>query len=126
MTVRVRQLIAGRWRDGSGRRPRTSGAEVLGAAARLLDAQAEQYGAELTREEGKTLAEGVGEGHRAAQILCFNAGEAHREAGELYSSSRRGEPILVVRRPLGVVALITPSKPVQAELGGRNATAGGP
>lgn len=149
MTVRVRHLIAGRWRDGTGprsesRNPARPGevvadlavatesdldeavraaavaaaewrlaamherAEVLGAAARLLDARAEEYGSELTREEGKTLAEGVGEVRRAAEILRFNAGEAYREAGEIYSSPRRGESIMVVRRPLGVVAVITP------------------
>jgi alpha-ketoglutaric semialdehyde dehydrogenase len=83
-------------------------AAVLVAAAGLLDARAEQYGAELTREEGKTLAEGIGEVRRAAEIFRFSAGEAHREAGELYSSPRRGESIMVVRRPLGVVAVITP------------------
>jgi alpha-ketoglutaric semialdehyde dehydrogenase len=94
--------------QGWGRRSIHERAQVLSDAADLLDRRAEDYGTELTREEGKTLAEGVGEVRRAAQILRFNAGEAHRDAGEVYSSPRAGESILVVRRPLGVVAVITP------------------
>ena len=81
---------------------------VLRRAAGLLDERADQYGEELTREEGKTLAEGIGEVRRAAAIFEFNAGEADRESGELYNSPRRGEQIMVVRRPLGVVGIITP------------------
>ena len=74
----------------------------------LLEERSAQYCEELTREEGKTLAEGVAEVRRAAEIFRFNSGEADREAGEIYSSPRRGEQILVGRRPLGVVGIITP------------------
>lgn len=83
-------------------------AKVLSAAAGLLESDAEQFGAELTREEGKTLAEGVGEVRRAAQVLRYYAGAADREVGDMYSSPRRGERVLVVRRAVGVVAAITP------------------
>jgi acyl-CoA reductase-like NAD-dependent aldehyde dehydrogenase len=93
---------------GWARTPYHERAAVLARAAALVDAAAEQWGAELAAEEGKTRPEGVGEVRRAAEILRFCAGEADRDTGELYSSPRRGERILVVRRPVGVVAVITP------------------
>lgn len=93
---------------GWGRTPYHERAAVLTRAAGLVAASAEQWGAELSGEEGKTRAEGIGEVRRAAEILRFCAGEADRDTGEVYSSPRRGERILVVRRPIGVVAVITP------------------
>ena len=81
---------------------------VLLRAAGLLDAAAEELGLELAREEGKTLAEGRGEVARAAQILRYYGNEGDRAAGEVFSSPRRGEQILVVRKPLGVVGVVTP------------------
>lgn len=93
---------------GWARTPYHERAAVLQRAAGTVEAAAEQWGAELAAEEGKTRAEGVGEVRRAAEILRFCAGEADREAGELYASPRRGERILVTRRPVGVVAVVTP------------------
>lgn len=99
---------AGRAAADWARTPVKERAAVLARAAASLDARAEEIGRELTREEGKTLAEGVGEVRRAAEILRFNAEEAHRPAGELFHSPRAGERIMVTRKPLGVVAVITP------------------
>ena len=81
---------------------------VLAAAATIVDANAEQWGRELTIEEGKTLAEGIGEVRRAAQILRYYAAEGDRSAGEIFASPRAGEQILVTRKPVGVVGAITP------------------
>ncbi|MGT2462067.1 aldehyde dehydrogenase family protein [Sinomonas atrocyanea] len=81
---------------------------VLARAAAALEERADQHGLELAREEGKTLAEGAGEVLRAAQILRYCAGEGDRAAGEHYASPRRGERILVTRKPLGVVGVVTP------------------
>lgn len=81
---------------------------LLSAAAGAVERNAEQWGLELATEEGKTRAEGVGEVRRAAQILRYYANEGDRSSGELYASPRAGEQILVTRRPLGVVAVITP------------------
>lgn len=81
---------------------------VLAAAAAVVDLNAEQWGLELSVEEGKTRLEGVGEVRRAAQILRYYAGEGDRVAGELFASPRAGEQILVTRRPVGVVGVITP------------------
>lgn len=88
--------------------PMASRARVLLDAASTLDRHTEDYGSELTREEGKTLAEGIGEVRRAAQVLRYYAGAADREDGVTYASPRPYERILVARRPLGVIAAVTP------------------
>jgi aldehyde dehydrogenase (NAD+) len=62
----------------------------------------------LAREEGKTLAEGVGETVRAGQIFLFFAAECVRLSGEKIASVRPGIDIEVTREPVGVVGLITP------------------
>ena len=59
-------------------------------------------------EEGKTKAEGIGEVRRAAQILRYYGNEGDRQAGEIFASPRAGEQILVTRKPIGVVGVITP------------------
>jgi aldehyde dehydrogenase (NAD+) len=81
---------------------------VLVQAAGVLERNAEEWGAELAREEGKTLAEGIGEVRRAAQILRYYGADGDREAGEVYSSPRKGERILVTRKPIGTIGVITP------------------
>jgi alpha-ketoglutaric semialdehyde dehydrogenase len=93
---------------GWARTPHHERAAILFRAAAIVEQSAEAWGRELAAEEGKTAPEGVGEVLRAAQILRYCAGEADREAGEMYSSPRRGERLLVTRRPLGVIAVITP------------------
>ena len=65
-------------------------------------------GLELAAEEGKTQAEGIGEVRRAAQILRYYGNEGDRQAGEIFASPRAGEQILVTRKPVGVVGVITP------------------
>lgn len=81
---------------------------ILTRAAAALESQADVLGFDLSREEGKTLAEGTGEVLRAAQILRYFASEGDRVAGEHFASPRRGERILVTRKPLGVVGIVTP------------------
>ncbi|WP_369220788.1 aldehyde dehydrogenase [Streptomyces sp. R39] len=81
---------------------------VLDRAADVLDAHAEDWGTELSWEEGKTRAEGVGEVRRAAEILRYYASEASRPVGEVFASPRPGEQIHVTHRPVGVVAVVTP------------------
>ncbi|MGV9382490.1 aldehyde dehydrogenase family protein [Nonomuraea sp. NPDC003707] len=88
--------------------PHHARAAVLVAAADLVDAAAEEWGAELAREEGKTLPEAVAEVRGSARILRYYAGEADRESGEIFASPRPGENVLVVRKPIGVAGLITP------------------
>ncbi|TMH66815.1 MAG: aldehyde dehydrogenase family protein [Betaproteobacteria bacterium] len=71
-------------------------------------ARKDELGRLLSREEGKTLPEGVGEATRAGQIFKFFGGEALRLAGEKIPSVRPGIDVEVTREPLGVVGIITP------------------
>jgi aldehyde dehydrogenase (NAD+) len=71
-------------------------------------ARKDELGAILSREEGKTLPEGIGEVVRAGQIFGFFAGEALRLSGDILASVRPGVGIEVTREPIGVVGLITP------------------
>ena len=81
---------------------------ILATAADIVDRNAADWGLELTIEEGKTKAEGIAEVRRAAQILRYHAAEGDRQAGEIFASPRAGEHILVTRKPVGVVGVITP------------------
>jgi aldehyde dehydrogenase (NAD+) len=82
--------------------------DVLKKASDEVLARKDELGRILSREEGKTLPEGIGEAARAGQILAFYAGEALRLNGELVNSIRPGVGIEVTREPLGVVGMITP------------------
>lgn len=81
---------------------------VLRKAADEILARKDELGRLLSREEGKTLAEGIGEAARAGQIFDFFAGEALRLAGELLPSVRPGVSVEVTREAVGVVGMITP------------------
>lgn len=83
-------------------------ANILFKAAEILASRVDQIGRELTREEGKTLKEGIGETTRAVQILRYYAGEAQQPDGEHYPSLSPTTLLYTVREPLGVVAVITP------------------
>jgi aldehyde dehydrogenase (NAD+) len=71
-------------------------------------ARKDELGRLLSREEGKTLPEGVGETVRAGHIFKFFAGEALRLSGEKVPSVRPGVDVEITREPVGVVGLITP------------------
>lgn len=88
-------------------RPPEARADVLHRAADILAARADELARELVREEGKTLAEALGEARRTPANLRFYAGEALRLAGETFPSPDGGL-ILTLREPVGVVAAITP------------------
>ena len=62
--------------DGWRRFSSIARANILHKAANILEGRVRQVGRELTREEGKTLKEGIGETTRAVQILRYFAGEA--------------------------------------------------
>lgn len=81
---------------------------ILRKAADEILARKDELGRLLSREEGKTLAEGIGETIRASQIFDFFAGECLRLAGETLPSARPGIGVEVTREPVGVVGIITP------------------
>ena len=77
-------------------------------AAAAVEARAEQIALDMTAEMGKPLRESRLEALRAATILRFAAGEAFRPIGEMYAPSVADQRLYTLRRPLGVVGLITP------------------
>ena len=83
-------------------------ANILHKAANILESRIPDVGRELTREEGKTLKEGIGETTRAVQILRYFAGEAQQPSGEHYPSVSPHTLLYTTREPLGVVAVVTP------------------
>ncbi|HVL22307.1 MAG TPA: aldehyde dehydrogenase family protein, partial [Amaricoccus sp.] len=82
--------------------------EILKKTAAEIVARKDEIGKLLSREEGKTLAEGVGETIRAAQIFEFFAGECLRLSGELLPSVRPGVGVEITREPIGPIGIITP------------------
>ena len=92
--------------------------DILKRISDEILARKDELGAILSREEGKTLAEGIGEVARAGQIFRFFAGEALRLAGRDLGSVRPGVGVEVTREPVGVIGLITPwNFPMQSRRG---------
>ena len=82
--------------------------DVLDRAGTLVMERRESLGRLLSREEGKTLAEGIGETVRAGRILKYFAGEALRRHGQNLDSVRPGVEVRTRREAVGVFGLITP------------------
>ncbi|MHB8649170.1 MAG: aldehyde dehydrogenase family protein [Gaiellaceae bacterium] len=90
------------------RLPAGGRAAIFGRAADALDARVERIAQDMTAEMGKPLREARLEAARAAAILRFAAGEAFRPVGDVYEPSVPNQTLYTLRRPLGVVGLITP------------------
>lgn len=82
--------------------------DILDRAGTLVMERREPLGRLLSREEGKTLPEGIGETVRAGRILKYFAGEALRRNGQNLDSVRPGVEIQTYRQAVGVYGLITP------------------
>jgi alpha-ketoglutaric semialdehyde dehydrogenase len=82
--------------------------DILDRAGTEILARKEELGRMLARENGKPLADGIGEAGRAGAIVKFFAGEAVRNSGDRIESTRPGVEVEMFREPLGVVGLITP------------------
>src|SRR5881396_4082514 len=88
--------------------PAPARGNLLYKAADIMDRKFEQLGAEMTREEGKTLPEAKGEVRRAINILRYFGGEGSRMPGMMVPSERDRVHMFAISKPLGVVGLITP------------------
>ncbi len=93
---------------GWSRSPLEERLEVLDGIGAELTARREELGRLLSREEGKTLAEGVAEVGRAGRFFRYYAQEVLRQMGDTAESVRPGVEVAVWREPLGVVGIITP------------------
>jgi alpha-ketoglutaric semialdehyde dehydrogenase len=83
-------------------------AKILNKAADHLEANAEKFAVEMTREQGKPLNLAKDEILRSAQTLRFYAVEGQSFAGEVFPQDDAGMIVYTEREPLGVVSVITP------------------
>ncbi|GAA1948544.1 aldehyde dehydrogenase family protein [Amycolatopsis minnesotensis] len=81
---------------------------VLRAAAELLASRAEHVAKLVTAEEGKTLPEARAEVGLSVETLHYHAAHARSADGATFPSGHPDELIRTLRRPLGVVGVITP------------------
>jgi aldehyde dehydrogenase (NAD+) len=82
--------------------------EILFRAARLLEERKEQLAREMTEEMGKVLDETRGDVQEAIDMTYYMAGEGRRMFGQTTPSEMRSKFQMSVRKPHGVVGLITP------------------
>ena len=102
--VLAAQVAFASW-SASGIQSRSDALDKIGTE---ILARREELGTLLSREEGKTKPEGIGEVTRAGHIFKFFAGECLRLSGEILPSVRPGIAVEITREPIGVVGLITP------------------
>jgi aldehyde dehydrogenase (NAD+) len=88
--------------------PAPARGNILYKAAEILEKKFDQLGAEMTREEGKTLPEAKGEVRRAINIFRYFGGEGSRLDGVMVPSERERVHVFAIRKPIGVIGLITP------------------
>src|ERR1022692_2092914 len=81
---------------------------ILYKTADILDKNFESVASDMTREEGKTLPEAKGEVRRAINIFRYFAGEGSRLPGMMVPSERDRVHMFALRKPIGVVGLVTP------------------
>ncbi len=88
--------------------PAPQRAKILFRAARMLEERKEELSCLLTTEMGKVLKEARGDVQEAIDIAYYAAGEGRRLLGETTPSELPDKFAMTVRRPIGVVGLITP------------------
>ena len=94
--------------DGWKKTPISKRAKILQAAADHIEANVDRFAEELTREEGKALAQARDEFLRSAQTIRFYAAEGQSFSGETYPNDDPDMLVYSLREPLGVVSVITP------------------
>lgn len=90
------------------RTPAPSRGKILFRAARMLEERKEELARLMTIEMGKILKETRGDVQEAIDITYYAAGEGRRLLGETTPSELPDKFSMTVRRPIGVVGLITP------------------
>lgn len=83
-------------------------ARIMQRAARLMHERKDHLARVMTLEQGKPLAESRGEIVYAASFIEWFAEEARRVYGETIPAASPDKRILVIKRPVGVTAAITP------------------
>jgi acyl-CoA reductase-like NAD-dependent aldehyde dehydrogenase len=88
--------------------PAPARGNLLYKVADILDRKFDSIAADMTREEGKTLPEAKGEVRRSINIFRYFAGEGSRMPGMIVPSERDRVHMFALRKPIGVVGLVTP------------------
>ena len=88
--------------------PAPQRADVLYRVHALMRERFEEFARLITLEEGKSLPDARGEVQRSLNIIQYAAGEGRRMFGYTTPSESRDTVAYTLRRPLGVVAVITP------------------
>ncbi len=83
-------------------------AEILRRAFELLTAQENRFARLITRENGKSLTDAIGEMRYATEFFRWFSEEAVRNLGSMSLAPSSGARILVQHKPAGVAVLITP------------------
>ena len=94
--------------EGWANTPAPVRAGVLFRAMEIMKQRADDIARTITIEEGKPIADAQGEVRRATNIIEYAAGEGRRMFGYTTPSELPNTVAYTVRRPLGVVAIITP------------------
>ena len=81
---------------------------ILYRALDIMARRAEELARAITLEEGKPIADAAGEVKRAMNIIEYAAGEGRRLFGYTTPSELPDTVAYTVKRPIGVVAIITP------------------
>jgi len=92
------------WREASA----VERAEMLRKAAAVLRRDADTTARLMSLEQGKPVAEALGEVQRGAEFIDWMAGEAQRNYGRIVPARAKGVLQLVTRDPVGPVAAFTP------------------
>jgi aldehyde dehydrogenase (NAD+) len=82
--------------------------EILFRVARLLAEHKEELSRLMTREMGKVLPEARGDVQEAIDVAYYMAGEGRRLFGQTVPSEMPDKFAMAIRRPIGVVGIITP------------------
>lgn len=91
-----------------GRLPAPDRARVLRRWYELILEHEEGLAALLTAEQGKPLAEALGEIRYGASFVEWYAEESKRMYGDVIPTNNAGRRLITIRQPIGVVAAITP------------------
>jgi aldehyde dehydrogenase (NAD+) len=83
-------------------------AKILFRAGRRLEERKEELAHLMTVEMGKILKESRGDVQEAIDMAYYNAGEGRRLLGETTPSELPNKFCMTIRKPIGVVGLITP------------------
>jgi len=102
--VEVAKEAARGWRETPG----PERGRIIWRAADIARRRAEEIAQTMTHEEGKIIREARGEVTRGIAVLEYYAGAGFRIGGRTIPAEARDTFTYTIRRPLGVVGLITP------------------